>query len=249
MIHAEAHGDYWLVDLGSSNGSYLNNRRIIQPCRLRHGDVIEIAGQTYRFQLRNADAPSQSEGTAEGTIQDIRSIDCWMLVADLEDSTQLLHRLPAEQLPSLTGGWLRTCREVIERHKGTINKFLGDGFFAYWEANDAATERLANTISALESLQSTSALRFRFVTHLGKIFAGGGASMGEESLMGSEVHFVFRMEKLAGSLGQATLLSEKANSQLNSRILTKEVGLHPLSGFDGAFRFFTISRQPEPQAR
>jgi len=30
------------------------------------------------------------------------------------------------------GGWLATCNEIIEAHEGTIDKYLGDGFFAYW---------------------------------------------------------------------------------------------------------------------
>jgi hypothetical protein len=46
---------------------------------------------------------------------------------------------------------------------------------------------------------------------------GGIASMGEESLMGSDLNFVFRLEKLAGSLGESCGLSESAHAKLGAR--------------------------------
>ncbi len=42
-------------------------------------------------------------------------------------------------------------------------------------------------------------------------------SMGEESLIGKEVIFVFRMEKLAGSLGILLMASEPAKAKLEPK--------------------------------
>src|SRR5438270_13556614 len=36
IIHLEDSGAFWLIDLGSSNGTLLNKRRIHEPVRLRH---------------------------------------------------------------------------------------------------------------------------------------------------------------------------------------------------------------------
>jgi pSer/pThr/pTyr-binding forkhead associated (FHA) protein len=47
IIHYEHAGAFWLVDLGSSNGTYLNKRRIHEPVRLRDGDQITIGGNTF----------------------------------------------------------------------------------------------------------------------------------------------------------------------------------------------------------
>lgn len=35
-------GEYWLVDLGSRNGTYVNERRVSRPTPLRDGDRIQI---------------------------------------------------------------------------------------------------------------------------------------------------------------------------------------------------------------
>lgn len=42
--------EYWLQDLGSHSGVRLNGRRLGQSTALRDGDVIQVAGQSFRFQ-------------------------------------------------------------------------------------------------------------------------------------------------------------------------------------------------------
>ena len=41
---------YWLYDLGSTNGTYLNGKRIIKEESLRSGDLIRIGTVTFRFE-------------------------------------------------------------------------------------------------------------------------------------------------------------------------------------------------------
>ena len=45
-------GGYELRDQGSSNGTLLNGRRVQQPARLRHGDLIDIGDERFRFEER-----------------------------------------------------------------------------------------------------------------------------------------------------------------------------------------------------
>lgn len=51
---ADPGAGYTLRDLGSTNGTWLNARRLTGPARLRDGDVIELAGA--RFTFRDPDA-------------------------------------------------------------------------------------------------------------------------------------------------------------------------------------------------
>ena len=95
-------------------------------------------------------------------------------------------------------------------------------------------------LAELRSLQDASELRFRIVLHFGQVFVGGGASLGEESLLGNEVNFAFRMEKLAGSLGTLRLLSEPAHAHIKPLMSTAEEGRHPVASFEGEFLFYTF---------
>ncbi len=236
MVHAQCESEFWLVDLGSANGTYVNGRRVTQPCRLSDGDEIRIASHAFSFRNQKTATSPDVEHT-EKTIQDIRGVECWLLVADIAGSTELSRKLPAEEAPRVTGRWLAQCKQVIEDNAGAINKFLGDGFLAYWSGGQDGALQVAKAVKALTALQEQGTPRFRLVLHHGKVFVGGGASMGEESLMGNEVNFVFRMEKLASSLGQLRLMSASAAAIIKPHISLGAELRQGLQGFDGEFTF------------
>ena len=241
LIHRQGEHEYWLVDLGSSNGSYLDGRRVSQPMALRDGSVIRIGSSTLLFrQKTETSSPSAEPHWSEGTVHDIRIAPCWLLLADIEGSTELSRSLPADQLPVITGKWFSACKQVIESNGGSINKYLGDGFFAYWVDFDGMLPRLVVALEELKRLQAAEQPRFRVVLHRGDVSMGGAASMGEESLSGPEVNFVFRMEKLAGGLKISNLMSEAASGRFGGRIPTNPAGSHPLNGFEGEFAFLNF---------
>src|SRR5207249_5085125 len=187
------------IDLGSANGTYLNCRRVSHPCRLADKDEIKIGADCFTFHHPGLRPFTESqEASTEKTAQEIKAVNCWLLVADIEGSTQFIQRLPAEEAPRIAGRWLAECKHIIEGHGGTINKFLGDGFFAYWFERENPAASVAGALATLKLQQAREQPSFRVVAHYGKVLAGGGASLGEESLMGNEVNFVFRLEKLAG---------------------------------------------------
>jgi class 3 adenylate cyclase len=80
-------------------------------------------------------------------------------------------------LAALGGSWFATCKNIIEEHDGTINKYLGDGILAYWHESDATPERIAATIDAFKKAQALGEPRFRFIVHFGPVAIGGVASL------------------------------------------------------------------------
>jgi adenylate cyclase len=241
MVHAQGEDEFWLIDLGSANGTYLNDRRVGHPCALTDTDQIRVGKHCFTFHHPKA-VPSGDLDMAstQKTALQVEAVKCWLLVADIEGSTEFIRRLPAEKAPGVVGRWLAQCKQIIDNHGGAINKFLGDGFFAYWSDSKNAAKAVAEALAALKLEQEREQPRFRVVVHYGEVFAGGGASLGEESLMGNEVNLVFRLEKLAGSLGAARLLSEAAHDRIKKLLPTAEAGCHPVAGFDTEFSVFSF---------
>jgi class 3 adenylate cyclase len=240
LIQLQSIGEFWLVDLGSSNGTFLNKRRVHQPVRLHDRDKILIGGRQFIFREPKEISPEYQTTIAERTIQEIENVPCWLVVADIVDFTALSRSLVSERLAALVGGWFATCKSIIEEHDGTINKYLGDGILAYWPESDATPEGIAATVEALKKAQARAEPRFRFIVHFGPVAIGGVASLGEESLMGMEVNFAFRLEKLAASLGEACGLSDAANSKLAGSISSRRLGDFELKGFVRKRTFFAL---------
>src|SRR5215471_11968162 len=49
IINVQNVGEFWLIDLGSSNGTFLNKRRIHQPIRLSNSDQFVIGDSIFTF--------------------------------------------------------------------------------------------------------------------------------------------------------------------------------------------------------
>lgn len=240
-IHTQGEREFWLVDLGSRNGTYLNGRRVSHPTRLRDGDRVQIGPFPLFFRVATQAAErTVTTWTSDQTQADLRSLDSWLLLCDIAGSSALARECSPEELAVLVGGWFARCKEAIEDAGGTINKYLGDGLLAYWPSRDETLVHVVQALRDLHRLQEDPRPPFRIVLHHGRVLFGGMPSSGEESLAGPEVNFVFRQEKLAGQLGHPRLASATAAARLGPHLALTETGEHELPGFDGRFRFFAF---------
>jgi adenylate cyclase len=244
IIHAQEGGEFWLADLGSSNGTFLNDRRVTQPTRLKNEDTIKIAHATLTFRQNTVRVGDEDDigASSQMTVVDLRTEECWLLIGDVANFTPLSQRMPPDDLAALMGRWIRTCKEHIERNGGAINKFLGDGFMAFWKGGPGALPKVAAAANGLRAAQLASDLEFRLVLHFGKVAMGGAASVNEDSLMGPEVNFAFRMEKAASGLKVPFCVSEGAQKLASNALTLNAVpGEHELKGFPGKYRFFALA--------
>jgi len=240
IIHSEHSGAFWLVDLGSSNGTFLNRRRIHEPTRLRDCDQITIGGNTFIFR-QSRDPSDRLRSTAPVlTLQEqIEEVPCWLLVADIKNFTPLSRELLSEKLALLVSSWLASCKDIIEKHGGTVNKYLGDGILAYWPDQEGTTKNLVPVIAALKQAQSNGP-EFRFIIHFGSVAIGGVSAVREETLMGTEVNLVFRLEKLLASLGEPCGISDAAQAKLGDFVLSRPLGDYELKGFEVKRGLFAV---------
>jgi adenylate cyclase len=240
LIHLQNIGELWLIDFGSSNGTFLNKRRIHHPVRLSDGDQITIGDQVLTLRQPLGISEEYKSDVVQRTLREIENIPCWLLVADIRGFTPLSRRMQSEDLDVLLGAWIFTCKEIIENQHGIINKYLGDGFLAYWPEAATTSKQIVAVISALKELQRQKWPEFRFVVHFGAVAIGGVASMGEESLMGGELNLIFRLEKLASSLGEPCALSEAAHTKLRELVPVRALGEFELKGFETKCAFFAL---------
>src|SRR6476620_9904591 len=240
LIHLQNIGELWLIDFGSINETFLNKRRIHHPVRLNDGDQITIGDQV--FKVRDPVPISQEYKTdvMQGTAREIETVQCWLLVSDIRGFTPLSRQMQSQDLDVFVGAWILNCKEIIENQHGIINKYLGDGFLAYWREANTSPEEIVAIISALKELQRKEGPAFRLVVHHGAVDIGGVASMGEESLMGGELNLVFRLEKLAGSLGEPCCVSETARTKLHGLVRPRSLGEFVLEGLGVKCAFFAL---------
>lgn len=247
MIYRQGENEFYLADLGSANGTRLNGRHVSQHRKLSDKDKIEFGGEEFIFRQPWAHGPTRRD-TSESfaTILGTRNFNCWLLVADMIGSTVMARKLSAEEATKRTRGALVQWKDIVEANHGSVNKFLGDGFLAYWPDGEGVMRHVLGALEGFKQLQSGSCTQteplppFRVVLHYGPATSGGAPSMGEESLSGREVNFAFRMEDLASTVGTSVLLSESAVAKLGTALKVASHGRHSLVGFNGNFEFFSF---------
>ena len=145
-----------------------------------------------------------------------------VIFCDLAGSTELGESLDAESLRKVVGRYYDEMRGAIERHGGTVEKFIGDAVVAVFgipnlheddavRAVRAATE-MRDALGSAQRGARASAWGVRLQTRMGvnsgevvATDAGGGQSF----MTGGPVNLAARLEQAAGVgeilLGDATL--------------------------------------------
>lgn len=203
FINPQAGREIWIVDLGSTNGTYLNGRRLARPTQLSDGDRIAIGKS--EFVVHGSPAPKARPSAGAGETQMltqpvIKVQRAWLVLADIEGFTPFSQKHPPEEVSRRVGGWVAACSARFAEQKADIQVFLGDGFLAYFPIKAIEPARYFAVVAALRELQKDEThLPFRLVLHQADITLGAAAAGGIESVLGPGVNYLFRMEKVAGA--------------------------------------------------
>ena len=141
-----------------------------------------------------------------------------VLFCDLAGSTELGERLDPEALRSLMARWYETMREPVERHGGTVEKFVGDAVMAVFGIPQLHEDDALRAVRAAVEMRTELArlnaelpgrrradLQIRIGINTGEVVTGDGTTT---LVTGDAVNTAKRLEQSAGAdeilIGDAT---------------------------------------------
>ena len=234
---------WWLSDLNSTNGSYLNDRKIQTASRLRPGDRIRIGRTTWHFRCEDPLAEFDvSLSGSDMTLVEASKHTCWLLIVDVVGSTPLARELDAEEMSRRLKIWATRCEQVVDTHGGYVNEFLGDGFLAIWIDRKDTAKHLLRALEEFRVFRGSSRVPFRVVLHRGEVLIGGGGpTSGKERITGADVHFVFKAEKVASEAKEnGFFISGTAAEKLRDSATMQHLGDFSVPGFNEPCAFYTL---------
>ena len=238
LVHRQGNLGYWLVDLGSTFGTYHNDHTVTHPTYLNNEDHIRIGNHTMVFRCPMREIHNHSGGKTTGsTVQYAGSRSLWILVADLVGFTSYSREHSPTEVTKQVSAWFTRCLHLVDRSGGRIDKFLGDGFLAIWKDSPTAARNVRNSIEELHELSNQGCPKFRMAIHKGEVARTRVVKGGEFELLGDDLNRVFRMEELAASLEISCMISKRVHRLLDMKG-TRPAGSHPLKGFEGSFELF-----------
>lgn len=148
-----------------------------------------------------------------------------LLFSDIRGFTSLSEKLDPETVIEMLNAYLDKMAEVVFRHGGTLDKFIGDAVMAFWNApvpvEDHARRAVEAALDMLEELEALNAsweatgaqtqLRIGIGVNTGEAIVGNIGSLTRKldyTAIGDTVNLASRLEGLNKEYGSSIIVSE-----------------------------------------
>ncbi len=210
MIQKEENGRFNLLDLGSSNGTFINGRRIHTPVSLQNGDCIGIGNTRLLFNQETTSArpaPPTGPDLDEMTVAFVQKQIITILICDIHDYTRLSETMGDQWVSQLLQHWTGRVSKLVNKHNGIVDKFIGDAVMALWAGPNlqANVHQALKTAIAINTFTSTLGkkipdlpwpLQIGAALNTGEAMMGNLAQNGNYTVVGDVVNVAFRLESM-----------------------------------------------------
>jgi class 3 adenylate cyclase/tetratricopeptide (TPR) repeat protein len=117
-----------------------------------------------------------------------------VLFCDVTGSTAMGERLDPEQLRGVMADHFAIARRAIERHGGTVEKFIGDAVMAVFGVPTVREDDALRAVRAAVELRDAAQIDVRIGVNTGEVVTG----VGETLVTGDAVNVAARLEQAAG---------------------------------------------------
>jgi adenylate cyclase len=217
--------------------------------QLRRQFEASIAAATARDRVTNLFGQHVSPQVVErllasGTGVTSETRNAAIMFVDFRDFTGAARERSPQDVVARLDDAFAVLVEILDRHSGIVNKFLGDGFLALFGAPIEDPEAARRAVAAAREMLTAMAknntgnawpLRIGIGIHMGDVVAGnvGSPRRKEYTVIGDTVNFAARLEALNKDFGSQLLISAAVRDALgelcDDAVLIGDV---PVRGYD-----------------
>lgn len=161
-----------------------------------------------------------------------------LMFSDIEGFTAKSEHLSPESVMRDLSQYFQTMEDVVSRHGGTVDKYIGDAVMALWNApteDPAHAERACRAALACRAAEralgsgpggeSLFPTRTRFGLHCDRVIVGnvGSASRLQYTALGGAVNLASRIEGLNKTFGTDILATQAVVDRVGGRFLFRPV--------------------------
>lgn len=185
-----------------------------------------------------------------------------ILFSDLEGFSRLAERMEPEPLTALLNDYLTDMSNIILDEGGTLDKYLGDGIVAFWNAPLDQSDHAARACRAalrcqqrlVERAEDFNAmagaeLKARIGLHTGEVVVGniGSKMRFDYSILGDAANLASRLESANKIFGTTIMVSEATWQQAGggTNFIGRELGMLKVTGRNATVKVFELQGQAD----
>jgi class 3 adenylate cyclase/tetratricopeptide (TPR) repeat protein len=170
-----------------------------------------------------------------------------VVVCDVHGSTALGERLDPESLGRVMARWIDAMRAVLERHHGTVQKFIGDAVVAVFGVPVVREDDALRAVRAAAAMQDAVAeLDAGLDVRIG--VATGEVMVGDAMVVGDAVQLATRLQVAAGP-GQVLVDRRTWRLSRDALVVVPVVAARRAAGDIGVGAFRLVDVSPDAPAR
>jgi adenylate cyclase len=261
IIQRTEMGEYFLMDAGSRNGTFIRGSRVSTPVLLNDGDEITIG--SYKLVFANplaAMAPESTNGAADtqttGTRMLFSAQLVTVLVIDIRGFTTLTQQVEQEVLCKFISRWFSDASGIFRARGSWALKYIGDAVMAVWlhERGQERSQLLAVLAGVAEIASMNSPERYflpvpvsfgaGLTTGTASVGNAGSGDLTEFTAFGDAVNAAFRIEAGTRKLGADLAIGKRSVEILGGpESVSPPLQAHSieLKGYDQPARVWTGS--------
>lgn len=167
------------------------------------------------------------------------------MFADLHNFTTISEKIGPEKTMEFLNHYYTLMSQHVRKHKGSINRLLGDGILALFGAPISAINNEFNAIQCgLDMLDSVNELDEKFrdiagqsismgiAVHTGEVIVGnvGTTDHIEYTAIGDTVNLTERVQELTRGYTNALLITDSTYNLIKDQITVEEIGIQKIRG-------------------
>ena len=253
-FNVSAHGIV-LSDLSSTNGTFVNGRRITTPVGLMPGDVITMGNARITVKLSTTGVSDEEDTRTK--LAELQNEEVTVLLVDVVSYTKMSQDLPPDDVANGLRTWFEIVAPIVNDNGGEIDKYIGDCVMALWRGTRSNAAKLATkAITAADLIvKATKAMgvsgtwphervfpwRCRAALNTGTALVGtvGAGGRRNYTVLGDAINVTFRIESLAGKLNREIVMSQTTAELVGKDFQLERVGEFDLEGRSGVVAVYS----------
>lgn len=179
--------------------------------------------------------------------------DLCILFLDIRDFTILSHQQKPENIIELLNIYFDKTTDIIQKHNGFVNKFIGDAVLAFFGTEKAVDNALyaskeiiketkrINDEGVVTSITGNWKLRIGIGIHYGRVVMGnvGSVKKMDFTIIGDSVNIASRVEGFTKELKKTLLITETAYRMAGEKSDFQSLGKFEIRGVEDSIGLYT----------